>query len=75
MLRYLLILLLYGGCSTKEYLTPKITTFKEEDRDWVQVYRHEMKVAMDHDDVDAWHFFFWELLKEKSRIYEKSIDK
>jgi hypothetical protein len=74
-LRYLLILLLFSSCSAKEYLTPEITALKEEDRDWVQVYRHEMKVAMEHDDEVAWHFFFWELLKEKSRIYEKSIDK
>lgn len=67
MLRFLLILFLFSCCSTKKNLTPKDTRFNKP-RDWIEVYRHEMRVAMDNDDSVAWHFFFWELLKEKSRV-------
>lgn len=66
MLRVLPIILLLCGCvSTKHDPQPHDTKFNEEDRDWAEVFRNEMRIAVENDDKEAWHFFFYELVKER----------
>jgi len=64
----LLPVVLLAGCVATHSPKPSDTIFKEEDRDWLKIYEHELKVARENGDVDAWRFFFPEYLKElKSR--------
>ena len=72
----LLLLLLLGGCVTIHDPQPADTKFKEEERDWVAVFIHEINVAVENDDVGAYHFFMQELLREKVRLWkEKNANK
>jgi hypothetical protein len=65
----LLPVFLLTGCVVAHSPTPNDTIFKEQDRDWLQTYEHELKVAKQNGDIDAWRFFFPEYLKElKNRI-------
>jgi hypothetical protein len=41
------------------------TVLEEEDRDWAQVYRMEIKIAVENEDLDAYNFFFEEYMKER----------
>ena len=59
----LIFLSLVVGCSHSNP-QPCDTKFKEEDRDWIQVYIHEVNTAVEHEDHDAYHFFMRELIKE-----------
>jgi hypothetical protein len=68
----LLSLLLFGCQSKKNNLTPSDTYLKEID--WLDVYAFEMEAALIHDDPEAFHFFFYEYLMEKSRLYKKNLD-
>jgi len=69
-------LLLLGGCVTIHDPQPADTKFKEEERDWVAVFIHEINVAVENDDVGAYHFFMQELLREKVRLWkEKNANK
>lgn len=43
------------------------TKFDESKRDWEAVFEHEIKVAIENEDEGAYHFFMYELLKEKIR--------
>jgi hypothetical protein len=47
---------------------PEDTKFNEKERDWIEVYRHELVVAMENDDMAALKFFMEELIKEKERV-------
>jgi hypothetical protein len=58
---------------TKHNPQPSDTKFNEKNRDWVEIYTHEMHVASTNGDYEAWNFFFYELIKEKSRI-QKQLD-
>ena len=76
MLRFLPIILLCGCVHMKHDLKPSDTKFRNEDRDWAEVYREEMRIASENDDRDAWHFFFYELIRERIRQEkEKSLTK
>ena len=48
------------------------TVLKEEDRDWAQVYRMEIKIAVENDDLDAYNFFFEEYMKERIKQVKES---
>ena len=41
------------------------TVLEEEDRDWAQVYRMEIKISIENEDLDAYNFFFEEYMKER----------
>lgn len=66
----LIFLLLAIGCS---HSNPQLsdTNFKEKDRDWIQVYIHEVNTAIEHEDHDAYHFFMRELIKEIKLLNKK----
>ena len=73
MLRLILLSLLLFGCqSKKNNLTPSYTYLKEID--WLDVYEFVLVAALIHDDPEAFHFFFYEYLMEKSRLYKKNLD-
>lgn len=77
MLRLLLLILLTGCVSNHD---PKSldTKFNESERDWLEVYRHEIKIAVENEDIDAYNFFFEEYMRERIRILreqKKKLDK
>jgi outer membrane biogenesis lipoprotein LolB len=66
--------LLLGGCSAlvqRPNPQPEDTKFDESKRDWIAVFEHEIKVAMDNEDEEAYHFFMRELLVEKVRLWKE----
>ena len=66
-----------GGCKSitscfligleKNEPTVEDTKFDYSKRDWEAVFEHEIKAAMENEDEEAYHFFMYELLKEKIR--------
>lgn len=68
----LLPLLLLGGCVTLRSPTPSDTLLKEQERDWAQVYRMEIKIAIENEDLDAYNFFFEEYMKERVKQVKES---
>ena len=69
-MRAVLSFLLLIGCHSNKAPSSSDTYLKEEDRDWVEVYRMEIKRAVDNEDEDAYHFFMKEYLSEKVRIWK-----
>ena len=66
-MRAVVFFLLLSGC---HFNAPPITTdtiLREEDRDWIEVYRMEIKRAVENEDEDAYHFFFKEYMRERIR--------
>jgi hypothetical protein len=66
-LRFLLLILL-SSCSSHH--NPKLSNTQLDDNklNWVEIYRNEIKIAVDNDDEPAYHFFLLELFKEKIRL-------
>jgi|TARA_R110002096_G_scaffold65459_5_gene159408 hypothetical protein len=64
-MRVLIFLLLLSGCYSNKSPTASDTYLNEEDRDWAEIYRMEIKRAVDNDDEDAYHFFFKEYMRER----------
>ena len=62
-MRVFLACLLMSGCVPKRGLTPEDTKLKESDRDWFEVYRHELNVAAENEDPEARYFFLQEIIK------------
>ena len=60
-----LLFLLLTGCYTNKAPTSSDTYLREEDRDWVEVYRMEIKRAVENEDEAAYHFFFQEYMRER----------
>lgn len=60
-----LLFLLLTGCYTNKAPTSSDTYLHEEDRDWVEVYRMEIKRAVENEDEAAYHFFFQEYMRER----------
>ena len=70
----LVLSILLGGCivlDTPPPPKPQDTLFVETDRNWVEVYRHELAVALENNDLESMRFFFQELKKEKDRLEGK----
>jgi hypothetical protein len=68
------LLILLGSCNPLLHHPdpqPADTKFDESKRDWIAVYEHEIKVAMDNDDEEAYHFFMRALLVEKVRLWKE----
>ena len=70
MLRFLPLVLLCGCVTTHD---PQLadTKFDPEKRNWVAIFEHEIRVAIENDDAGAYHFFMQELIHEKVRQYKK----
>jgi len=60
--------ILLTSCVTTHNPTPEDTKFNETNRNWIEVYRHELRVAMENNDLAALKFFMEELIKEKKRM-------
>ncbi len=63
-------MVLLAGCVATHGPKPSDTIFKEKDRDWLKIYEHELKVARENGDIDAWRFFFPEYIKELKKNAE-----
>ena len=55
------------SCVVSPDSTPKDTEFDESKRDWAEVYRGEIKAAVENEDLDAYNFFFHEYMRERIR--------
>ena len=64
----LLPLVLLCGCVTLHDPRPINTELDESKRDWIEIYRNEIRVAIENDDAGAYHFFMQELIEEKGRL-------
>ncbi len=60
-------LFLLCGCVVTHDPQPVDTAFDESKRDWAEVYRQEIKAAVENEDEGAYHFFFQEYMKERIR--------
>lgn len=70
MLRFLPVVLLCG-CSVIHNPQPADTEFDESKRDWIEVYRYEIKASVDNEDKDAYDFFFEEYMRERIRQFKE----
>lgn len=60
-------LLLLSGCATLHNPQPSDTKFDNNNRNWEEVFIHEINVAIENQDEGAYYFFLQELIKEKFR--------
>lgn len=68
----LFVILILASCSiVKKEPNIEDTLFRDEDRDWLEVYQYEGAVAKENDDIDAYHFFFWAYFEELKRLKNK----
>ena len=79
-MKYLLavLILLFTSCKIlgpKHNPAPEDTAFDESKRDWLEVFKHEIKVAVENDDVDAYNFFFEEYMRERIRQVKEAKQK
>jgi hypothetical protein len=44
----------------------------ESKRDWAKIFKHEMKVAVDNQDEEAYNFFFEEYMRFRIEQYKAS---
>ena len=58
-------LVLLGGCAHVLPPQPADTNLIPEERDWLKVYQHELRVASENEDNEAYYFFLQEIVKEK----------
>ena len=77
--RNLWFILLLGGCNISPSPNPSDTLFDESKRNWAEVYKHEIKMAVENEDLDAYNFFFMEYMRERTRQVreqkKKNLDK
>lgn len=60
--------MLLTGCITANSPTPEDTKFNESNRNWLEIYRMELEIAVKNEDLHAIKFFLEEIYKEKERI-------
>jgi len=60
-------LIFLTSCVVSPNPTPKDTEFDESKRNWAEVYRSEIKAAVENEDLDAYNFFFQEYMRERIR--------
>jgi hypothetical protein len=72
MLKVLLLASIFlGGCSARFESNPprpSDTLFNDNQRDWVETYRRELRIALENNDMEGLKFFFQELSREKARL-------
>ena len=66
------LLFLLCGCVPTHNPQPIDTQFDESKRDWAEVYKLEMKAAIENEDEGAYHFFFQEYMKLRIEQYKAS---
>tara|TARA_Y100000287_G_scaffold155802_1_gene132698 strand:+ start:378 stop:623 length:246 start_codon:yes stop_codon:yes gene_type:complete len=69
----LLLLFFVNGCAHKP--SPKVsdTFFREDQRDWLEIYAEELRSALANGDNDAFYFFWPEYLKELEKTRQSPI--
>jgi len=60
-------LLIFSSCVHTHNPQPYDTIFKDESKNWELVYEHELKVAIENEDIAAFYFFWPEYLKERDK--------
>ena len=53
-----------SGCAHNKSPQINDTNLNPQNRDWLKVYEHELKTAIENDDGEAYYFFWPEYLKE-----------
>lgn len=65
-MRLLIILLFFiCSCNNSNKLKPSDTLFKEEDKNWEELYAIELARALFHEDDIAFYFFWPYYLRER----------
>ncbi len=41
---------------------------KQKEMNWVEVYKNELKIARENNDIESWMFFWPEYLKELDEL-------
>lgn len=67
LVRLLVLLLFFSGCTHTYNPQPIDTIFKERDKNWSLIYEKELKIALENEDMEAFYFFWPEYLKELSK--------
>jgi hypothetical protein len=68
-LKYLAFLVLCG-CVTTHDPQPADVKFNEAERDWIKVYKEEIRIAGENEDEEAYNFFFEEYMKLRIEQYK-----
>ena len=71
-MRKYLPLLLLTGCVVTNNPQPADTELDESKRDWVEVYRNEMRIAIENEDEAAYHFYFQEYMRLRIKQYKEA---
>lgn len=72
------LILFFTSCKTlgpQHDPTPEDTAFDESKRDWAEVFKQEMKAAIENEDEGAYHFFFQEYMRERIRQLKEAKQK
>lgn len=67
MFKYVYVVLLVG-CATPHGPRPQDTQFKESERNWLEIYRRELIICINNEDLEGFHFFMQEIQNEKRRL-------
>lgn len=70
-MRLFCFLLILSGCAHKHDPQIDDTKFDPQKRNWLKIYEHELLIAKENDDYEAWHFFWPEYLKEYDKQRHK----
>lgn len=65
-------MLILTGCVSKHSPQINETEFDAQKRNWLKVYEHELKTAIENDDGEAYYFFWPEYLKEYDKQRRKA---
>ena len=75
-MRFFCFLLILTGCVSKHNPQISETEFDPQKRNWLKVYEHELKTAIENDDGEAYYFFWPEYLKEYDKQrYKAGVNK
>lgn len=58
----LLIVILCSSCIIKKP--------EPQEKDWLKIYKKELKIAKENDDFDAWVYFWGEYTKELKKRHK-----
>lgn len=75
MLKYLPLILTCGCVPVNHGPDLSDTRFNNNNRDWAETYKYEMKVAVENEDKEAYDFFFEEYMKFRIEQYKSKKKK
>ena len=58
---FILFIILISGCNTANLP-------QKPEKNWVKIYKNELKIAQENNDIDAWIFFWPEYRKELKKV-------